>query len=160
MAANETNGTTETADSPESLLEIPDSIFEAPESLFHVKRTITDYADDKSGASRTTDILGTFTSLAAAKKAARGALAHEGYIKDDFEILELKDETSEEEWKHGDGCLVFAKAPRGQEFDVRIDTKPNVLKLEGNGSGEVEGHLHYGKRIPFLSLCLQFRNKH
>jgi hypothetical protein len=160
MAANETNGTTETADSPESLLEIPDSIFEAPESLFHVKRTITDYADDKSGASRTTDILGTFTSLAAAKKAVRGALAHEGYIKDDFEILELKDETSEEEWKHGDGCLVFAKAPRGQEFDVRIDTKPNVLKLEGNGSGEVEGHLHYGKRIPFLSLCLQFRNKH
>lgn len=128
MAANGTNGTTE-----------------APEYLFHVKRTITDFAEDKSGATRTTDILGTFTSLAAAKNAAHGALAAEGYIKDDFEVLEQKDETDPEEWKHGDGCLVFAKAPRGQEFDVRIDTKPNALKLKGNASGEVEGFLHYGK---------------
>lgn len=146
MAANGNNGTTETTD--------------APEYLFHVKRTITNYADDKSGATRIIDILGTFTSLAAAKNAARGALASEGYIKDDFEILELKDETPEAEWKHGDGCLVFAKTPRGQEFDVRIDTKPNVLKLEGNESGEVEGHLYYGEPIPFPSLSLQFRDKH
>lgn len=124
MAANGTNGSTE-------------------EFLYHVKRTITDFADDKSGATRTTDILGTFTSLAAAKAAAHGALASEGYIKDDFEVLEQKDETDPEEWKHGDGCLVYAKAPRGQEFDVRIDTKPNVLNLKGNADGEVEGHLHY-----------------
>jgi hypothetical protein len=127
MAANGTNDATE-----------------APEYLFHVKRTITDFAEDKSGATRVTDILGTFTSLAAAKNAARGALAAEGYIKDDFEVLEQKDEADSEEWKHGDGCLVFAKAPRGQEFDVRIDTKPNVLKLKGNASGEVDGFLHYG----------------
>ncbi|KAH8796055.1 hypothetical protein F5882DRAFT_396504 [Hyaloscypha sp. PMI_1271] len=126
MAANGANGVTE-----------------APEYLFHVKRTITDFAEDKSGATRITDILGTFTSLAAAKNAARGALAAEGYIKDDFEVLEQKDEADSDEWKHGDGCLVFAKAPRGQEFDVRIDTKPNVLKLKGNASGEVDGFLHY-----------------
>jgi hypothetical protein len=133
MAANGTNGATE-----------------APEYLFHVKRTITDFAEDKSGATRVTDILGTFTSLAAAKNAARGALAAEGYIKDDFEVLEQKDEADSEEWKHGDGCLVFAKAPRGQEFDVRIDTKPNVLKLKGNASGEVDGFLHYGMSfLPF-----------
>jgi hypothetical protein len=125
MAANGTNGASE-------------------EYLFHVKRTIADYADDKSGATRTTDILGTFTSLAAAKTAAYGALASEGYIKDDFEVLEQKDEADPNEWKHGDGVLVFAKAPRGQEFDVRIDTKPNVLTLKGNASGEVEGFLHYG----------------
>jgi hypothetical protein len=117
---------------------------EAPEFLFHIKRTITDFADDKSGATRITDILGTFTSLAAAKSAAYSALASEGYIKDDFEVLEQKNEINPEEWKHGDGCLVFARAPRGQEFDVRIDTKPNVLKLKGNASGEVEGTLHYG----------------
>jgi hypothetical protein len=136
-----------------------DGATEAPEFLFHVKRTITDYADDKSGATRITDILGTFTSLAAAKNAAHGALASEGYIKDDFETLEQKDETSEEEWKHGDGCLVFAKAPRGQEFDVRIDTKPNVLKFKGNESGEVEGHLHYGKPVPSLSPFFHYWNK-
>jgi hypothetical protein len=133
MAANGTNATTE-----------------APEYLFHVKRTITDFAEDKSGATRTTDILGTFTSLAAAKNAAHGALAAEGYIKDDFEVLEQKDETDPEEWKHGDGCLVFAKAPRGQEFDVRIDTKPNALKMRGNASGEVDGFLHYGMSFPHI----------
>jgi hypothetical protein len=117
------------------------------EYLYHVKRTITDFAEDKSGATRVTDVLGTFTNLAAAKNAARSALASEGYIKDDFDVFETKDETSPEEWKHGDGCLVFAKAPRGQEFDVRLDTKPNVLKLKGNASGEVDGFLHYGKLL-------------
>lgn len=123
------------------------------EFLYHVKRTIIDYADDKSGATRTTDILGTFTDLAAAKQAAHSALASEGYIRDDFEVFEQKNETDPEEWKHGDGCLVYAKAPRGQEFDVRIDTKPNVLKFKGNASGEVEGPLHYGKHsFTFPSL--------
>jgi hypothetical protein len=121
------------------------------EFLYHVERTITDFAEDKSGATRVTDILGTFTNLTAAKNAAHSALASEGYVKDDFETYEVKDETDPEEWKHGDGCLVFAKAPRGQEFDVRIDTKPNVLKWKGNASGEVEGFLHYGKRL-FLHL--------
>jgi len=118
------------------------------EFLYHIKRTITDFAEDKSGATRTTDILGTFTDLAAAKIAARGALASEGYIKDDFETLEVKDGA---EWKHEDGVLVFAKAPAGQEFDVRIDTKPNVLNLKGNADGEVEGFLHYGKFSVFVT---------
>lgn len=118
---------------------------EAPEFLFHVKRTITDYAEDKSGATRTTDILGTFTDLATAKKAAHSALASEGYLKDDFVVFDDKNETPEGVWKHGDGVFVYAKAPAGQEFDVRLDTKPNLLKLKGNESGEVEGHLHYGK---------------
>jgi hypothetical protein len=128
MATNETaNGT------PES------------EFLYHVKRTITDFAADKSGATRTTDILGTFTDLTAAKRAARECLASEGYISDDFEKLEVKEGT--EDWKHDDGVLVFAKAPAGQEFEVRLDTKPNTLHFKGNESGEVEGFLHYGKTI-------------
>ncbi|KAF4634891.1 hypothetical protein G7Y89_g3205 [Cudoniella acicularis] len=112
-----------------------------PEFLYHVKRTITDYHADKSGATRTTDILNTFTDLKAAKAAAHSALASEGYLKDDFEIYE--DNAGEEEWKHGDGVVVFAKAPAGQEFEVRLDTKPNTPKLKGNASGEVEGVLHY-----------------
>jgi len=116
---------------------------ENAEFLYHVKRTITDYADDASGATRSTDILGTFTDLAVAKVAAHGALASEGYLKDDFELYEDNADFEPEAWKHGDGVIVFAKAPRGQEFDVRLDTKPNVLKLKGNAAGEVEGHLHY-----------------
>jgi hypothetical protein len=114
----------------------------APEFLYHVKRTITDFHEDKSGATRTTDVLGSFTNLKAAKAAAYSALASEGYLKDDFEVYE--DNTSNpESWKHGDGVLVFAKAPAGQEFEVRLDTKPNVLNFKGNADGEVEGFFHY-----------------
>jgi len=109
--------------------------------LFHVKRTVTDFAKDKSGATTSIDILGTFTDLAAAKLAARSALASEGYVKDDFETFEQNDGTGT--WTHGDGVLAFAKAPAGQTFEVRIDTKPNILQFKGNADGEVEGVLHY-----------------
>ena len=111
--------------------------------LFHVKRTITDFAEDKSGATQITDILGTFTELTAAKSAARSALTSEGYVKDDFDSYEANDGTST--WTHGDGVLAFAKAPAGQTFEVKVDTNPNVHHLKGNGDGEVEGFLHYGK---------------
>lgn len=124
MAANGTNGA-------------------SSELLFQVKRTITDFAEDKSGATKTTDILGTFTRLAVAKLAARSALASEGYVKDDFESYEENDGKST--WTHGDGVLTFAKAPAGQIFEVKVDTNPNVLHFKGNADGEVEGHLHYGK---------------
>jgi len=137
-----TNGTTESA---------------APEFLYHIKRTITDFHEDKSGATRTTDILGTFTDLKAAKAAAYSALASEGYIKDDFELYE-ENTSNPEAWKHGDGVLAFAKAPAGQEFDVRLDTKPNVLKLKGNASGEVDGFLHYGKSLPTSNTKLKANN--
>jgi len=109
--------------------------------LYHIKRTITDYAEDKSGATRIVDVLGTYTDLKAAKAAARNALAGEGYLKDDFEIYEENE--GSETWKHGDGVIVWAKAPAGQDFEVEIDTKPNVNELKGNASGLVEGHLHY-----------------
>lgn len=117
------------------------------ELLYHVKRTIIDFAHDKSGATQTTDILGTFTDLAAAKAAARSALATEGYLKDDFEKYEENDGTKD--WKHGDGAIAFAKAPAGQEFVVRLDTTPNTPKFKNNASSEVEGHLHYGKYSTF-----------
>lgn len=115
------------------------------EFLYHVKRTITDFAEDKSGATRVTDILGTFTTLSVAKVAAREGLASEGYIRDDFGTLEVKDNV--ENWTHGDGVLVFARAPNGREFEVSIDTTPNPLNLKGNESGEVEGFLHYGELL-------------
>jgi len=115
----------------------------ADDNLYHVKRTITDYAEDKSGATRTVDILGTYTSLEAAKKAAINGLKGEGYLPDDFEVYEEKTPATAETWSHGDGVLVFAKAPAGQEFDVRLDTKPNVNGNEGNAQGKVEGTWYY-----------------
>ena len=116
-----------------------------PELLYHIKRTIVNFHDDKSGATRTTDILGTFTDLKAAKAAAHSALAAEGYTRDDFKDFEEK--TPEQVWNFGDGVVVVAVAPAGQKFEVRIDTKPNVLGFRGNASGEVEGVLHYGRRF-------------
>ena len=124
-----------------------------PEFLYHVKRTIIDLLKDSSGATRTTDVLGTFTNLIAAKNAARSALASEGYLKDDFEKYEQKEEEGDEAgeesgWKHEDGVLIWAKAPAGQEFEVRLDTKPNLGQFRGNEHGEVEGVLHYGMFPP------------
>lgn len=88
------------------------------------------------------DILGTFTDLQAAKVAAKNGLFSEGYLKDDF--AEYAENNKDEDWRHGDGVRVYAKAPAGQVFEVRLDTKPNVFKFKGNLSGEVEGYLHYG----------------
>jgi hypothetical protein len=121
---------------------------DSPELLYHVKRTIIDFAQDKSGATQTTDIFGTFTDLAAAKAAARSALPSEGYLKGDFVEYEENDGTKD--WKRGDGVIVFAKAEAGQEFVVCLDTTPNTLHFKGNASSEVEGHLHYGKHSTFL----------
>jgi len=111
------------------------------ENLYHVKRTITDYAEDKSGATRTVDILGTYVSLEAAKKAARNGLKDEGYLPDDFDIYEEK--SNAENWTHGDGVLVYARAPAGQEFFVRLDTKPNVSGYQGNAEGRVQDEPYY-----------------
>jgi hypothetical protein len=112
------------------------------EFLYHVKRTIYDFANDKSGQTQMVDILGTFTDLQAAKVAAKNGLFSEGYLKDDF--AEYAENNKDEDWRHGDGVRVYAKAPAGQVFEVRLDTKPNVFKFKGNLSGEVEGYLHYG----------------
>jgi len=111
------------------------------EFLYHVKRTMTDFSEDKSGATQSTEISGTFTELAAAKAAARSALSSEGYVKDDFDTYEVKDESST--WGHEDGILAYATAPAGQVFEVGLDTNPNVLKYKGNAAGEVEASLHY-----------------
>jgi outer membrane protein assembly factor BamB len=116
--------------------------------LYHVNRAIIDFAQDKSSATQTTDVFGTFTDLAATNAAARSALPSEGYLIDDFVEYEENDGTKE--WKHADGVIVFAKAPAGQEFVVRLDTTSNALHFKGNASSEVEGHLHYSKHSTFL----------
>ncbi|KAH9215178.1 hypothetical protein DL95DRAFT_364853 [Leptodontidium sp. 2 PMI_412] len=112
--------------------------------LYHVIRTIIRFDEDSSGATRDVDILGTFTDLAAAKAAANVGLASEGYVKSDFELYEQKSELpAGEEWKRGDGVLVFAKAPAGQQFEVGLETEVNAAGFKGNTQGEVEGFLHY-----------------
>jgi hypothetical protein len=128
---------------------------EVPEFLYHIKRTVTDFHEDLSGATRTVDILGTFTDLPAAKAAGFSALASEGYLRDDFAKYEAKNEVAPEEWKHPDGVVAFAKAPAGQEFEARLDTKMNNEKFVGDAAGEVEGHLHY-----VLQTTIDYNNDH
>jgi hypothetical protein len=121
------------------------------ELLYHVNRTIIDFARDKSGATQTTDVFGTFTDLAAAKAAARSVLPSEGYSKEDFTQYEENDGTKE--WIYREGGVVFAKALSGEEFQVYLDTKPNLLRFKGNASGKVEGHLHYGKHFSYYNIA-------
>jgi hypothetical protein len=116
-----------------------------PSTLYHVKRTIIDLAEDPSGSTQTTDVLGTFTQLDAAKKAANAALASEGYVADDFETLAVKSEQpADGSWGYGGDVLVYAKAPRGQKFEVRLDVKENEEKFIGDEEGKVVDYLHYG----------------
>ncbi|RDL41146.1 Uncharacterized protein BP5553_01125 [Venustampulla echinocandica] len=112
-----------------------------PDQLFSIKRTIIDYLQDESGATRYIDILGTYSKLDAAKAAARTALTDEGYIKDDFPTYDEND--GKKQWTHGDGVIVFAKMGSGQELLVAIETTPNTHKLKGDGSGRVDGQLYY-----------------
>jgi len=109
--------------------------------LYHVVYEIIDYHKDTSGTTRTINVFGTFTSLPVAKVVARSLLKNWGYSVSDFEIYEVN--TNPENWKYGDGVALYAKARSGQEFRVRLDTKPNPNQLKGDKEGVVEGHLHY-----------------
>jgi len=115
------------------------------EFLYHVKATMIDFAGDNSGATRGTNIMGTYIDLPTAKAAACSTLFDHGYRKDDFVEYEVKDNSNNEEWKYGDGVIAFAQTPAGHEFKVSIDTKPNSLGLKGNSEGKVDGPLYYGK---------------
>jgi hypothetical protein len=109
--------------------------------LYHVLCEATDFLRDKSGATRTVDVIGTYTYLPAAKSAARSCLTTLGYLPLEFALYEEK--TDAETWTHGDGVAVYAKAHAGQEFKVRLDTKPNAHDLKGNKEGEVVELLYY-----------------
>ncbi|KAH6657907.1 hypothetical protein BKA67DRAFT_591121 [Truncatella angustata] len=121
------------------------SFTEVPEQLYH---TILHYVDAyTSGAPFTVCPLATHTDLSTAKEYARNALHDLGYQPDDFANFELRTAVTEN-WQHGDGTIVWAKAANGTEVMVNIDTTSNDEKLpEGlnhqlqlpNGSS----HLHY-----------------
>jgi hypothetical protein len=109
--------------------------------LYHVLCEVIDYHEDKSGATRTTNIVGTYTSLPAAKAAALSCLKTLGYNPSEFSDYE--ENTDVKTWKHGDGVIVYAKAPAGQEFKVRLDTTPNGHGFKVNKEGMVTDRLNY-----------------
>jgi hypothetical protein len=106
-----------------------------PELLYHVTLTVVDYHTDESGATRSTYPLGTFGSLKAAKSFAETGLEGLGYQKDDFDQFSARPQMHDP-WTHGDGTIVYARAPAGQVFVVGIDTTQNTERLPLAGDGK------------------------
>jgi len=100
------------------------------ENLYTIKVTQTDYHLDPSGALQHVLLAGTYTSLASAKTAAHTTLYTLGYTTLDLPTYEIKGQSTglPQEWKYGDGVLVHATAPSGEQFQVEIETTENTLK--------------------------------
>ncbi|KAK4107075.1 hypothetical protein N656DRAFT_785688 [Canariomyces notabilis] len=100
-----------------------------PDQLYHTTLTVVDYHLDTSGSTRDFYVLGTHTTVSAAKAFALGALKSLGYQPDDFADYTTRLDTPPESWTHGDGVMVYAKGAAGQELLVGLDTKPNTESL-------------------------------
>ncbi|PHH89451.1 hypothetical protein CDD83_6037 [Cordyceps sp. RAO-2017] len=108
------------------------------ELLYHTILTVIDYHKDRFGAIRLVFVLGTHVNLDAAKAFSIRALEKLNFVPDDFEQYAVRslDKLPVERWIHGDGVLVFARAPAGQEFFVAITTTPNNELLPTGSDGE------------------------
>lgn len=103
--------------------------------LFHTTLTVIDFHEDPSGAKHSVYVLATHAKIEAAKAFAAKALHQLNYEPGDFE--EYAARSSTEEWKYGDGVLVYARAPAGQVFQVGIKTTPNNESLLSNPDGTI-----------------------
>lgn len=141
---------------------------EIPELLYHTTLVVYDGSRDPSNRSRSASVLGTHTTLAAARAFSAKALQGLGYQTSDFSQYDVHDGVAPEDWTHGDGVVVYAKAPAGQEFAVGLHTTPNdqefasgvpsgTLRLSGSGGGGSSGN--HGKddndSAPQLHYVLQ-----
>ncbi|GAB1318318.1 hypothetical protein MFIFM68171_08528 [Madurella fahalii] len=77
-----------------------------PEQLYHTTLTAVEFHKDTSCSTREVYVLGTHTTISAAKAFALEALMHMDYKPDDF-----------------------AEAPTGHEFLVNLETRPNTESL-------------------------------
>ncbi|KAI5464934.1 hypothetical protein BGZ63DRAFT_412375 [Mariannaea sp. PMI_226] len=108
-----------------------------PDLLYHTVLTVIDYHDDPSGAKRSVYVLGTHATLKASKAfAATTALGNLKYDSVDFEEYAVHSSSpfGSEAWTHGDGVIVYARAPAGQVFLVGIYTTSNNESLQARTS--------------------------
>lgn len=114
-----------------------------PENLYHILLTTSHMGKNPNNVVEKVRIPGTYTSLLAAKAAAHSCLYEAGYERDWFEHYETKPSLLE---KHNGTphLVVYATAPDGTAFRVRIDTTPNERKLTSDlADGRIGVPLYY-----------------
>lgn len=107
-----------------------------PELLYHIILTVIGYRMDPSGSQRSIYILGTRSTLEAAKDSTYGVLQALGYKPQDFVQFAVHSSHTGA-WAHGNGVLVYARAPAGQVFLVSVQATPNNEDLVMNHEGGV-----------------------
>jgi Fe-S cluster assembly iron-binding protein IscA len=118
-----------------------------PELLYHIILTVIDYHVDPSGAQRSIHILGTRSTLEAAKHSSYRVLQALRYKPQDFVQFAVHSSHTGT-WAHGNGVLVYARAPAGQVFLVSVQATPNTEDLVMDHEGGVilprgASSLHY-----------------
>ncbi|QPC77866.1 hypothetical protein HYE68_008618 [Fusarium pseudograminearum] len=104
--------------------------------LYHIILTVIDFHLEPSGSKRAIYILGTRATIEAAKDSAFRVLHTLGYKPDDFTEYNVHSSHTGT-WAHGDGVLIYAKAPAGQVFLVSIQATPNTEDLQADREGAI-----------------------
>jgi hypothetical protein len=106
------------------------------ELLYHIILTVIDFHLEPSGSQRAIYILGTRATIEAAKDSAFKVLHTLRYKPDDF-VEYAVHSRHVGTWDHGDGVLIYAKAPAGQVFLVSIQVTPNTELLKADQDGAI-----------------------
>lgn len=113
-----------------------------PENLYHIIVTQSHLNKDVNSTVEKIRICGTYTSLPAAKAAAHRCLFDAGYEQEWFSEFDVKPEQIPLR-KRKAGQIVYAVAPDGTTFDVRIATTRNLWQYEAQKDGKVMLDLYH-----------------
>ncbi|KAL4811787.1 hypothetical protein BDW67DRAFT_171305 [Aspergillus spinulosporus] len=120
-----------------------------PEHLYHILFTTSHIHNNPNNVVEKVRVPGTYISLSAAKAAAHSCLYDAGYEQEWFETYESRanqtdKETSVSSLADEAGLMVYAKAPDGTIFRVRIRNTPNDAGLTSDlPDGRVSVPLYY-----------------
>ncbi|KAL2821159.1 hypothetical protein BJX63DRAFT_379519 [Aspergillus granulosus] len=107
----------------------------ATDNLYHLLLSVSALGNNQ--ISEKISIIGTYTSLAAAKVAAHNGLHEAGYERSLFIEYETDVEFFEaENIPERSGLVVFARSPDGTTFRVRIKATPNIPQVTTLGDDE------------------------
>lgn len=123
-----------------------------PDQLFHTILTVVNRRGLQAGADHEVHVLESHGTLEAAKSYTTSqSLEQLGLDPREFAVYAVRSSAKQDEaqdWPHGDGVLVFGRAPTGSEIRIAVATTPNQESLTTGLGGELllpDGarHLHY-----------------